>query len=357
MKLRDVAGWRMHNLGLSASPSASVEDVVGHLGAVQSQNFGPGKWSIAQRTKDSRDADVSLAFDAGRIVRTHVLRPTWHFVLATDIRWMLQLTGPRVQAKTAGRLRQLGLDDDLLERCRRLLTDALQGGRQLTRPAIRTLFQAEGVPLEDNRLAHILGDAELRGLICSGCVEGKQQTFALLEERCAEARTLSQDEALTELVARYFSSHGPATLKDFSWWSGLTMTQIRRGLEMVPEIEQVEVEGLSFFVIGPHPANESSGRTCHLLQTFDEYVVGYTESRHVMDIADSGGPLPNLVPGVIVLDTQVIGTWSRKIHKDEVVIEATLLRRLKRSETEALREETERFGRFVGLQARLEVAN
>jgi hypothetical protein len=202
-----------------------------------------------------------------------------------------------------------------------------------------------------------LGNAELHGLICSGPVEGKQQTFALLEERCPTVPRRTHDEALAELVTRYFSSRGPATLKDFSWWSGLTISEIKRALDMVPGLEELEVDGLTLYVLGAHPPPTTSGAECHLLQTFDEYVVGYTESRHAMDIAGIGGPLPNLVRGVIVLDTQVVGRWDRKIQANDVLITATSFRPLKRAETEALRTEAERFGDFLGLPIQLGVSS
>jgi len=202
------------------------------LGAVQAQEYALAKWSLGQRSRDAHDAIVEQAIADGAILRTHVLRPTWHFVLPEDIRWMLDLTGPRVQASTGSYLRKLGLDEDVLMKANTKIERALRGGNQLMRKELKVVLEKGGIEVDGVRLGFIMGDAELNGLVCSGARRGKQHTYALLSERAPDARVLDPDVALLELTLRYFTSHGPATVKDFNWWSSLRMADIRTGIEM-----------------------------------------------------------------------------------------------------------------------------
>jgi hypothetical protein len=200
------------------------------LGAAQSQDYHPAKWSVAERTGGVGDATMDRAFADGTILRTHILRPTWHFVLPADIRWLLQLTAPRVHALNAYPYRRLGLDDAVLAKSAALLAGALRGGNQRTRKELGAVLEGAGVATDGFRLAYILMHAELNGLVCSGAPRGRQHTYALLDER-AERRT--RDEALAKLTLRYFTSHGPATAKDLRWWSSLTAADVATGLELV----------------------------------------------------------------------------------------------------------------------------
>ena len=199
----DVAHHRIRNLRISRLlPCASAIEVVRHLAAVQSQEYPSGKWSVGHRTRGVSDADLDRAFEEGQILRTHVLRPTWHFVLPADIRWLLELTGPRVHALNAYYARQGGLDDDALLAGQRALAHALEDGRHLTRAELVTVLLQAGFDLKGLGLAYMIMHAELNGVICSGGMRGKQHTYALLESRAPHAPRLSPDEALAELVRR-----------------------------------------------------------------------------------------------------------------------------------------------------------
>jgi hypothetical protein len=217
----EILKLRLFNSGLSSSPFRSVADAVSHLGAVQAQDYAAAKWALGLRIKDSTDADVEKAFNEGAILRTHVMRPTWHFVMPEDIRWMLALTAPRVKARLAPYNRRLGLDETVLTRSNEAIAKALEGHTYLARQELKTVLVDVGIETDVQRLGHILVRAELDGLICSGPRRGKQFTYALLEERVAKTENMSRDQALATLALRYFTSHGPAQLKDFSWWSGL----------------------------------------------------------------------------------------------------------------------------------------
>jgi hypothetical protein len=353
MSRHDIAHRRLHNLRLSGAPLEAPEDVVGWLGAVQSQDFGPAKWSVAERTGGVGDAAIDRAFADGAILRTHVLRPTWHFVLPADIRWLLELTAPRVHALNAYYYRQLGLDDAVFERCNALLVGALQGGAQLTRKQLAASLEDAGVALGGFRLAYLLMNAELRGIVCSGAPRGKQQTYALLEERAPQATSRSRDEALAELTLRYYTSHGPATVKDFGWWSSLTAADIRRGLEMVASRLQHEVvDGVAYWFAGPAPAAGPASPAVHLLQGYDEYIVGYSQSKSLLNLAGRAllqdRPMFN---GVAILDGQVAGHWKRTLNRDTVAFEVALYEPFDDAQAKALQAAADRHGEFLGLTA------
>ncbi len=220
----------MYSLGLLGAKSADATEVVAHLAAVQSQDFGSAKWSLGDRATGVSDAAVTTSFNEGDFLRTHILRPTWHFVTPADIVWMLELTAPRVLKASARQLRELELDQRLLRRSQGILVGALAGGNHLTRKEVTQLLGEHGIDARSRRLGYILMVAELEGLICSGVMKGKEQTHALLDERAPEATRFSQDVALAELVLRYFTSHGPATVKDLGWWASLTLTTVRESL-------------------------------------------------------------------------------------------------------------------------------
>ena len=219
-----IVGMRMRNLRLWGPPAGSPEEVVGHLGALQGQEFAYARWSVGQRTKGTDDATIGELFDEGAILRTHLLRPTWHLVLPADIRWVLKVTAPRVHALNAYRYRQLGLADDDLKKSNKLLEKYLAGASHMTRKEIGALLERSGIDVSGQRLAYLVMFAELDALICSGAMRGKQHTYALLDERAPDATELGMDEALAELTRRYFTSRGPATVKDLS-----TVVQLDHG--------------------------------------------------------------------------------------------------------------------------------
>jgi len=353
MNKEDIARWRLHNLRLAGAALAAPEDVVGWLCAVQSQDFGPAKWSLAQRTGGVGDAAVDRAFADGAIVRTHVLRPTWHFVLPTDIRWMLELTAPRVHALNAYYYRQLGLGEDVFERCNALLADTLQGGVHLTRKQLGATLERAGVALGGFRLGYLLMNAELRGILCSGAPSGRQQTYALLEERAPAAEPRTRDQALAELTVRYYTSHGPATVKDFGWWSSLTAADIKRGLEMAASGLQHEVvDGVAYWFAGSAPSARPASPTVHLLQGYDEYIVGYSQSKSVLNLA--GRTLVQDRPvfnGVAILDGQVAGHWKRTLDRGTVAFEVALYEPFDDAQAKALQAAADRQGEFLGLTA------
>ncbi|MGH2753662.1 MAG: winged helix DNA-binding domain-containing protein [Actinomycetota bacterium] len=353
MTPEEIARRRMHNLGLVRSRFHSIEDVVGSLVAVQSQDYHPAKWSVASRSEGVDDAALDRAFAEGRILRTHLLRPTWHFVLPTDIRWLLELTAPRIHALNAYMYRQQELDDVTLKRSVEVIADALRGRVQLTRKEVAAVLEEAGIPLGGFRLGYILMNAELERVVCSGALKGKQHTYASFDERALDARSLDRDEAVAELVDRYFTSHGPATVKDFQAWSSLTIADIKRGLEIVGSRLASQVAGgLTYWFAASPPPPEVASPAVQLVQGYDEYIVGYRESKFLLDIRGVAGPMAGDRPafnGVILVDDQVAGAWRRVQRKDSVAIESSLYRPFNRAERAALRAAADRYASFLGV--------
>jgi hypothetical protein len=311
MRPSDVPRTRLHHQRLTSPQFNKPADVVRWLGAVQAQEYSPAKWAIGQRMRRATDEAIERAFAAGEILRTHVLRPTWHFVAPEDIRWMLELTGPRVKATIASYARHVLLDDAAFKRSRKVLATALRGGRHLTRSELRQTFQRAGIPADGLRAVLLLMRAELDGLICSGPRAGKAFTYALLEERVPRSQALTRDEALTELARRYFTSRGPATLQDFVWWSGLTTADARTGIEMAgSDLSRHVIDGRVCWLSSSTRAVRRPAGAAHLLPVYDEYLVAYKDRSAVVD-SRYCKPGTNLLFGpTIVVNGRVVGTWK-----------------------------------------------
>jgi hypothetical protein len=356
---REIAKLRLRNQRLSWPGVATPENVVRWLGAMQSQEYAVAKWSIGQRARRTSDAALERAFAAGTFLRTHVLRPTWHFVLPADIRWMIELTGPRVLAMTASYYRKFGLDDDVMRRSRRVMVRALAGNAHLTRRELGTLLDRDGIHADALRLGFILMRAELDCVISSGAPKGKQHTYALFEERAPQAASWSRDQALAELTKRYFTSRGPATLKDYMWWSSLTAADAKRGVQMVePPLARADVAERTYWFAASRSRPTGASPAAHLLQGYDEYVIAYSESRDVAvrDEAATGvvrveAPFYH----AIVLNGSVVGHWRRVLTTTAMTIEIQLRRSLNRAEGTALAAAVDRYGEFMGVPTAIQI--
>ncbi|WP_437580828.1 winged helix DNA-binding domain-containing protein [Sorangium sp. So ce887] len=347
----DIIRQRLHNERLVGPPCERPEDVVQWLCAVQAQDYAGAKWAIAQRTTGVTDAELDRLFDDGKILRTHVLRPTWHLVMPQDIRWMLGLTAPRVNAANAYPYRQLELDDAVFARSNDALVRALQGGAQLTRTEIARVYEEAGIRASGLRLAYLLMRAELDAILCSGPLRGKQFTYALLDERAPRAKAQGRDEALAELTRRYFASHGPALVKDFAWWSGLTLTEARAGIEMASaHLQHETVDGkVHWFAAKQARCGELETPLVHLLPNYDEYVIAYKDHSATLDPALLRAAGDALMAHIVVLDGRVVGGWRRTIQRRAVTVTMNLPLRPRKSEKAALQRAIERYSRFLGM--------
>lgn len=355
----EIAHRRLYNQRLAGNSFERPEEAVGWLGAVQAQDYGGAKWALGQRTAGVTNADLDRLFNEGAILRTHMLRPTWHFVLPEDIGWMLKLTSPRVHAVNAYYYRKLELDEEVFRRSEGVIRRALEGGKQLTRTELAQGLDEAGIEASGQRLAYVIMRAELDGVICSGGLRGKQFTYGLLAERVGQrkVRTLEGEESLAELTRRYFKSHGPATAQDFMWWSGLSGAEVKAGLELVKgELEQRVREGKTYWLAAPAGKVEINRPVVHLLPNYDEHLVAYKDHSASFDPAVFKTLDPTsevLLAHVVVLDGQVVGGWKRTLHKDEVRVSVKLLMSLDEAEQGALEAALEGYGRFMGLKASL----
>lgn len=321
--------------------------MVAWLVAVQSQDYYGAKWSLGLRMAEATDALIERAFDDGRILRTHVMRPTWHFVHPEDIGWLLALTAHRVIAQLAYMSRRLELVEALHQRNNEVLARALEGGRYLTRAELDAALAGAGIAAEGQRLAYIVMRAELDGVICSGPRRGKQFTYALLAERAPQARHLEREEALAELTRRYVTSHGPATERDLSWWSGLTLADVRQGIALAAaSLEREEVDSAEYwFAAGEVPAAPLAEEAL-LLPTYDEFLVGYAGyDRRRRGGANAAGELVFEAPFVLAGD--VAGSWRRTVKRGTAHIEVAPFRPLAADATRAVQAAAERFGAFL----------
>lgn len=340
---------RLHHQWLARPAVRRPDEIVAHFGAVQAQDFAMAKWALALRGKDLTDAHVASAFDAGAILRTHVLRPTWHFVAPADIRWMLQLSAPRVRAQMAHTDRQYGIDAALLRRSRAVIERALRGGVYLTRDELQAALARNRIQVAGTGLAQVMAHAELDALVCSGPRRGKYSTYALLEERAPGAPVLDRDAALAELARRYFQSHGPATDRDFSWWSGLTLTDARTGIASLGrDFDRIAWEGADYhYPAGSEPA---AARDAWLLPNYDEFTVAYADRSLLIgpDFPKVRDPRANpIFTNVIVVSGLVAGNWRRTLAAKEAKVTLSPFAPLATAARQAVARAADRFRTFA----------
>lgn len=358
MKSSDIIRYRLYNQQIADTKFRKPEEIVGTLGAVQSQDYYGGLWGIGLRLPGSTLVDIEKALNERKIVRTWPMRGTLHFVPARDARWMLELLTPRVIRRSARRYKELGLDEEIFERSEKLISQALEGGGHLTRPALYDVLARGGICPEGQRSYHILGYLAQKGVICLGAREGKQQTFVLFDEWVADSRRLERDAALAEIARRYFTSHGPATLQDFTWWTGLAAAEAKAGLEMVQaELMEEEIDGKRYWLPVSTPStlpvlDERSSIAC-LLPNFDEYMIGYKYRSAMMPTGGLDFPGKIGLNHTIIIDGVVVGSWRKESNNHGVVVRTRLFRRLDDIEKDALAVAVERFGEFMEMPVTL----
>ncbi|MGQ0642641.1 MAG: winged helix DNA-binding domain-containing protein [Gemmatimonadaceae bacterium] len=327
-------------------------DLVRWFGAVQGQDYLEALWGVGLRTKGAMQQDIERAIARREIVRTWPMRGTLHFVAPDDIKWMVTHLTPRVMTAAAARHRELELDAAVFTRAAKVCERVLQGGKHLTRPALYAALGAAGIRASESRGMHIMSYLAHRGPLCFGPRSGKQATFTLLEEWIPNATMLSRDEALAELALRYFQSHGPASLHDFAWWSGLPVADARRGIESVqPLLLSEAVEGRSYwFTEQAHNTKSTTTSTrAYLLPVFDEYVVAYRERSAVRDPAltkrvNAGG---GIFKPIVVIDGRVVGTWKRDFQGSGVAIAASPFTRISAEHRRKIERAARRYGAFL----------
>jgi hypothetical protein len=351
----DIARWRLRSQHLVWPYAVSAREVVGSLLAVQAENPSQAAWAVAARTQNPDQAELAALLDDGAVLRTHVLRPTWHFVRAEDLGWLLELTGPRVRRVTGQQLRSThGLDERCVDQAVAAVTAALASRGQLTRAQLADELRERGIPSCGQLLMILLAHAELDGLICSGRIVDGQHTYALLAQRVPTPRQLCRTEALAELALRYFTGHGPATERDLAYWATLTLTDVRTGLQHVRErLDSFHHDGRTFWHApgeAPGGAQQPAG---HLLQILDEVYRGYQDSRWVLDAAGDVPRTRETAAGMALVDAQLLAAMRRTITHDHVQFDLRPYQALRPPQIEALNQAARRYGDYLRLKARL----
>jgi hypothetical protein len=351
----DIARWRLRTQHLVRPHAGSAREVVGSLLAVQAENAGQAAWAVAARTQNPDQADLAALLDDGAVLRTHVLRPTWHFVRAEDLGWLLDLTGPRIRQVTDRQLRDVhGLDERSADQAVATVAQILADRGQLTRAQLADELRELGIGGSGQMLMLLLARAELAGLICSGRVSGGEHTYALLDERVPAPRRLERTEALAELALRYFTGHGPATERDLAYWATLTLADVRAGLHQVRDrLGSFEHDGRTFW----HAPGEAPGGSQepggHLLQILDETYRGYQDSRWLLDAAGDVPRSRETAIGMALVDAQLLAAMRRSITRDHVRFDLRPYRNLTPAETQALEQAAHRYGEYLQLKAGL----
>lgn len=353
MTTADILRLRLYNEQLVHPQFKTAAEVVKHLGAVQSQDYAGAKWALAQRLENTSEASLDEAYDNGEILRTHALRPTWHFVHPDDILWILSLNAPGYKRIAKYYYSQLGLTEKLMKQSQEIIHNALHGGKALTRTELGEFLLKANIPGTGQALGHVMGEAEIDGVVCSGPRRGKQFTYMLISERAPHAKQLNKQESLAELTKRYFTSHGPAQMKDFAWWTGLPVADVKEGLELNKSSLMKEIiDGKEYWFSDKVHYGKEMPKAAYLLPNYDEYAIAYKDREAFYDpahgeISSSRG---NLIFGhMIFIEGKIVGMWRRTLLKKHVEIETLVHRELSSDETHRLHKAAEQYGKFLGL--------
>jgi hypothetical protein len=351
MTLSEIAKYRLINQQVIETKFNSPVEMVKWFCAIQGQEYAQTKWGLGLRLCRLKDHDVEKDINEGKILRTHILRPTWHFVSAEDIRWVLTLTAPRVHMANGYMYRKLELDDKICNRCIDIIIKILQGGNQFTRDEINQEFGRNKIAAHGHRLSYIMMYAELEKIICSGIRQGNQFTYALLDERVKPSKKMTKDEALTQLALRYFKSRSPATIYDFSTWSGLTLAECNRGLETVKnKLKTIMTGDIKYYAFDDIIFDKEIMPNIYLLPIYDEYIMGYKDRSAILEYKKLlKGKSSFKYDCMIIYDGQIIGTWKRTVKSKKIELQYNFFKELSNVQKERFDEAINKFAQFYEL--------
>ncbi|MES2678968.1 MAG: winged helix DNA-binding domain-containing protein [Bacteroidota bacterium] len=356
MKISDIAKIRLANHGLTGDKFKSLAECVGQLGAMQAQDLNMAKWALGIRVKNITETQVNNAIDKGEILRTHVLRPTWHLVSPKNIYWMLALTAPRIRATMKSRDKQLGLTEKIFAKSNSVIEKAFEKEDDLTRDDLIAALTKARIATNENRASHLFVHAELNGLLCSGKSKALKSTFALLEKRVKKPNTISKEEALAKLAGLYFKSHAPASLPDFTWWSGLSPVDSKIAVESIrKDLEELKLGEQTLFTFGSVILPRNKKETIHLLPGFDELVISYKDRSAAItpDHNKRAISINGIFNPTLMVNGHVVGTWKRSIVKDKVFITPEFFAKPGSDLKEQIKKAAEDYGRFLNKEAKV----
>ena len=357
MTVNDIARMRILNQRIAGSHFSSPDEVVRWMGAMQAQDYAGAKWAIGLRLPGSHEADIEQAVRDRKILRTWPQRGTIHFVTPEEVRWRLNLSTPRILSGAKRRHENLALTPAIFQQALELFHGALSGDKQLSRPDMMAVLEHAGITTAGQRGYHILWYLSQTGHLCFGPLEGKQATFALLDEWVPPADDIPREEALRRLTETYFCSHGPATVHDLMWWSGLTAKSIKTGLDLSKGLTCEEVDGKIYWMSEDLPATTLPVPSAYVLPGFDELLLGYKDRTASLDREH----LTHVIPGgngvfshTLVIDGKIEGIWKRTLKRDHIAVELSLFRSLSSGQNDAAERAFTSYGKFMGLPVVIE---
>lgn len=311
--LPQIARTRLASQCIEHPKVTTPGQIVAYMGAMQAQDYLMAKYAIGVRLPGLTDDALGKALDNGDILRTHVMRPTWHFVAADDLQWMLELTAPHIWPILRSSNKQLGLTDTIMKKSRKVLEQIFADGAHLTREEIAMALEAAKIDTGDNRASHILMAAELDGVLCSGARKDGKNTYALIAERVPNKNTCSREEGLARLAERFFTSHCPATVKDFAWWSGLSLKDAKlAGAMLQPSFSDETIAGETYLIPPGFVLPRKTANSIHLLPAFDEFIIGYRDRSAALAAEHNRRAISinGIFKATVVIDGQVKGLWK-----------------------------------------------
>jgi DNA glycosylase AlkZ-like len=353
MKQSDIAITRLRSQQLTSTSFTTPREIVAWMGAMQAQDYPMCRWAVGVRLPGTTDLTIEAAINRAEIIRTHLLRPTWHFVAAGNVYWLLELSAPQIKSAQSSRDRELELTETVYSKSNSIIEKALSSGMHLTREELVAELNKAGIATTQNRASHLFARAEVEKIICSGASRDGKPTYALLSERVPKTGELTREEALAKLARCYFTSRCPATIQDFTWWSGLSAGDARQALEMVkPDFNPETINGRTYWMTNDVVLQQPDQPSVFLLPTFDEFLISYTDrsasisgefENHMKEISDRGVFRP-----IIVVNGLVAGIWKRIIKENRLLLELEYFTKPDDIISSSIRDAATHFGNFLG---------
>ena len=350
MNIVEIPYLRLYKQQIIGSKFRSPKEIVGWMGAIQAQDFGMSKWAVGVRLSGATEQRVALAIDEGDIIRTHLMRPTWHLTSSEDIYWMLELTVPQIKAVMKFRDKVLELDPAIYEKTNFIIANALQGGKHLSREELTLELEMANIPTDYNKVTHFFMRAEIDELVCSGKTINNKSTFALLSERVPQVIRFSREESASKLALSYFLSHGPATLQDFIWWSGLPISLSRQALESIKsKLVSEKIENQTFWFPDSLSIPAPDKNTVFLLPAYDEFTISYRDrtASLALDMHRKAISSNGIFRPIVVINGEVGGLWRKSTQKDKIRVEVNLFQPVSNSIKEQIEAGAAQYGRYL----------
>lgn len=348
MKKTDITKNRLFNQRLTHQKFKTIDDAVNSLGAIQAQEYQGGLWSIGMRVENATELDVEKAVEDKLLIRTWPMRGTLHLVPAKDVKWMLKHLTPRITERLKNVHKKNGVDEKVLLKAKNLFAKALEGGKQFTRTEMYQVLNKNGIATKNMRGVLILSELAMEGLLCFGVHKGNQQTFTLLDEWITDSNEYEREEGLSILANRFFTSHGPATINDFAWWSGITIEDAiiaLSGTKLPSEI----IEGQTYVM--PTTKEVKDVQSSHLLQAYDEYTIAYRNNTGLIIKSEylKNYSIENGFTSSFIVNGEILGTWKKTIKTDNVVVHTKPFTKLDDTQAKLVKDSAEELGRFLNL--------